>query len=235
MVFAKKHFSFNQFILTLAVCFAVLPLNIVHAETGETRYVSDYLLINLKTAPKPPFSTVTRIETGDALMVLDENDDYFKVKTTQNKIGWVAKRYTTAKTPKDIIIQELEKKVARLENSDNEGFVKLNNENSLLQSELSKAETKITLLSTQIQALEEHNQTLKSIDPVKFKAMKKIATDMQNQSALQQEAIITLEENNKRLQNKWRFYWFLAGALVLLIGIIIGKFPSKKQKNSLSF
>lgn len=235
MVFVNKRLSFSQFMMVFVVCFLVLPLSRVSAETGETRYVSDYLLINLKTSPKPPFSTVTRIETGDALEILDENDNYYKVKTSEEQIGWVAKRYTTSETPKAIIIKKLTQKIADLESSDKAGFVKLNTENSKLQDELSKAEAKITQLSTQLQSLERLNESLKTIDPVKFEAMKKLAADMQNQSSQQQETILMLEEDNRKLQNKWKLYWFAAGACVLLLGIIIGKIPSKKQKKSLSF
>ena len=235
MVLAKKRFSLSPYITVLVVCFTVLSFNIAQAETGNTRYVSDYLLINLKTAPRPPFSTVTRIETGNPLEILDENSDYYKVKTINNKIGWVAKRYTTAETPKATIIKELEKKIVRLKNSDKMDFVTINSENSFLQDELSRSKDKISQLSNQLQSLDKLNQTLKTIDPGKFEAMKKLSTDLQAQTSQQQKTIIMLEKNNKTLQNKSKLYWFVAGALVLLIGIIIGKFLNKKQQKSLSF
>ncbi len=227
----ENHQFFKKIIL-LTIFLLNLSITVVHA---ETRYVSDFLIINLKTQINSPYSTVARISTGDALEILDEQEKYYKVKTATGKIGWVQTKYTTDKLPKKVIIQQLEKKIAELKRERKNGVVKFIQDNKNLSTQLQLAEKTIRDQESKIQKLTEVNKILHNIDPKKYQAMTILAKDLKKQTSQLQQQIQILKKDNDRLRDNSRIFWFATGAVIFLTGILFGKMPAKRQRKTLNF
>lgn len=99
----------------LLVLIGLLALIVVLSALGtvkaETVYVSDELVITLRTGKGPGFKIVDYINTGTRLEILKEEDNYLKVSTPEGKEGWVLKRYVSSEPPKAEIIEQLTKKI----------------------------------------------------------------------------------------------------------------------------
>lgn len=224
----KNHISTLFLLLFLLLIPATQGLTA--EKSNETRYVSDFLIINLRNNMDPPYSVVGRIKTGEALRILKEKGNYYKVETSEKKIGWVSKQFTTHETPKSIIIKNLEEKVTQLESKDEFGLKKLLDAKEIAQSGLQKAEEKVAVLNMEITELKKLNSTLHTIDPKKYSSALTELKKLQA-SHLQQQTLLTATQNeNRTFQIKSNIYWFLAGAFVLFFGILLGKIPSKRQK-----
>lgn len=60
----------------------------------QTIYAADVLVtgdtVNIRTGPGLSYDVVTKVKKNEALSVLSEDGDWLKVKTSTNKVGWIA-------------------------------------------------------------------------------------------------------------------------------------------------
>lgn len=60
----------------------------------EQAYAANVLVngdtVNIRTGPGLSYTIVTKVKENDVLTVMDEEGDWIKVKTSSNKIGWIA-------------------------------------------------------------------------------------------------------------------------------------------------
>ena len=226
---AHKNYLFTIFLI-LFILFTPTTKGFTAEKSNSTRYVSDFLIINLRDNMESPYSVVGRIKTGEPLRVLREKGNYYKVETSEKKIGWVSKQFTTAATPKSIIIKKLEEKVAQLESKDEFGLKKLLDQKDTALVGLKKAEENIAVLEQEITELKKLNASLRTIDPKKYNTTLTQFKKLQDSHLEQQTLLSATQKENRTYQFKSKIYWFLAGAFVLFFGILLGKIPSKRQK-----
>ena len=224
-----KIYAFTIFLL-LFLLFIPATRGFTAEKSNNTRYVSDFLIINLRDNMESPYSIVGRIKTDDALKILGEKGKYYKVKTSENKVGWVAKQFTTAATPKSFIIKDLKERIAQLESKDEFGLKKVLDQKETALAELKKAEENIAVLNKKITELETLNTSLHTIDPQKYNTTLTHFKELKKSYIEQQNLLATVQKDNRTYQFKSKIYWFLAGAFVLFFGILLGKIPSKRQK-----
>ena len=100
--------------LHLFFCIAFTPFFLIPQAEAETRYVSDYLTINIKDNLEKPYQVVAKVKSNEPVNVLEENDTYAKVETEGKQIGWIAKQYLTTTLPKNLVIEQLTKEIESL-------------------------------------------------------------------------------------------------------------------------
>ena len=94
--------------------------------TGQTLYVSDQLVITVRTGPSTENTIIANLVSGDAVQVLETNveADYARVRTENGAEGWVLDRYLAERpvaedrliiTERDLA--EAQVRIATLENS----------------------------------------------------------------------------------------------------------------------
>ena len=229
MNMVHKNYTFIIFLL-LFLLVTPATKGFTTEKAYDTRYVSDFLIINLRDNMESPYSVVGRIKTGEALKVLGEKENYYKVETAEKKIGWVSKQFTTTATPKSIIIKELREKVTLLESKDEFGLQKILDQKETALVGLKKAEENIVVLNQKITELQELNSSLRTIDPKKYNTTLSRFKELQDAYIEQQTLLTASQKETRTYQFKSKIYWFLAGAFVLFFGILLGKIPSKRQK-----
>lgn len=68
---------------------------IANVSFAQTLYVSDELVITVRTGPSTQNAIVRNLNSGDAVTVLEEadNGDYVRVRTDSGEEGWALRRY----------------------------------------------------------------------------------------------------------------------------------------------
>lgn len=214
-----------RFLLLSYILLAVIPFS----AQAETQYVSDHLVITVRTGQGAQYQIIKTLESGEHVKVLETTETgYSRIETSDGVEGWVRSQYLT---DKPVASEKLAKVEAALEktkeslNSIKERYEALSAEHKTLvqsQSSLSSAKDK---LDTELARLNEV-------------AKKPIILDKQNREL--QERTVSLEKDlqrlnqeNHALNDRSQREWFIAGALVLfggiLLGLVIPKLRSRKH------
>ncbi len=215
--------------------------------SAETLYVTDQLVITLRTGKSSKHEILKTLKTGTPLEVLEraEGDAYVKVKVNNSLEGYVLEQYLTSKTPKSIIISRFEREVEKLKkqlaNSDSRR-TELAKELNTIQDNFSERENEIRSDNSELNdALEKSNEDLQDITQKynslvdKSAKVVEITSDrdrlQKNNSQLASE-VQALRAENSKLMRTGVIKWFLAGGGVFLFGWMIGKI-SRKRKSRL--
>jgi len=194
---------------------------------AQTAYVSDMLILTFREGPGPNYPVLSALKSDTPLTVIEEKNGYLKVALSSGEKGWVDKSYVVTDPPKSIIIEQLKKENAALEEkikvlsekSDQALMAQLKKENQSLIQTVETLKSRYTTLKTasaNITDVLEENKQLKT----------------QNSSLS-----ATLDQQkgkNKFLYKTGMIKWFLAGVGVLLLGWLIGLSISSRQGGSSS-
>jgi len=183
---------------------AILLLTLAHAAAvAETRFVE--VEVTLRTGQGTGYSIVRMVRSGTPVEVLEEDRGagYTRVRMPGGTEGWLLSRYLTD-TP--IGAEQLVTAQQRIDQLQRENRQLVEERDRYLKEADSLAEELARLkdLSANALALESANQQLKST------------------VTRQQEEVARLQADNERLASRTGRDWFIAGASVLIIGIVLG-------------
>jgi len=182
-------------------------------------WVSDQFEITLRSGPSTSNSIQLMLDSGLRLEVLERDADtgYSRVRTPGGTEGWVLSRYLMSEPSAR---EQLQKLSSQLTSANSRGS-SLDAQMKAITSEYDSANRKIKELERAKAAVE------KELAEIKRTAANVLAIDKQNKTLMDQLAAAqiradTLEQENRELSSQTTRYWFMAGALVLLVGIILG-------------
>ncbi len=207
--------------------FLALILSASAAGAGP-KYINDRLEVTVRSGPGLKYRIISTLSTGSRVETVEKKDGWMLVRIPGGKEGWVLNRYLSDDVPDSVKYESLKKKweplkerVAKLESSNED----LRSENQALAEDLK-------------QARRELSETKK-----KFKELKESSADYLELKSKHKKLSSTLEEKNKKIEELEKrvsdaflskaLKWFLAGAGVLLIGIIIGASSGRRKRSSL--
>ncbi len=198
------------FLLVLA-----LPLLV---QAAETRYVTDHLIITLRSGQGSQYQIIKTLPSGTPLEVLETTESgYSHVRTPDGTEGWVLSRYLT---DEPIARDQLEKARKQLE--------RYRASNRKLKQQVTELRQKTSELEAERDRLSRENKQLAAeLERLKAVAAKPILLEKQNQELKQQNVSLEkelqlLQQENQVLQNSSQRDWFIAGAGVLLGGMLLG-------------
>ena len=186
---------------------------------AESVWVSDQFEIMLRTGPSTSNAIQRMLGSGTELESLetDAESGYSRVRTSGGTEGWVLTRYLMGEPPAR---EQLIRLSSQLTNATARG--------SSMGSQLQSIESEYQSATRQVAALEsERDQLQTELDEIKRTAANVLAIDSQNKDLRQQLTdteieVSVLEEENASLNAQSSRYWFIAGSLVLLGGILLG-------------
>jgi len=203
----------NQLILfTLALALGTSAL-------AETRYVSDNLEITMRSGKGNSFSILRMLSSGTPVEVLevDKDDGYTRVRTSNGKEGWVLTRYLMRTQAARDRLADTQKQLAEMEL-----------EKRKLETAMAEMTDSKKALSTQLSTLDsEHRKTSQELAEIKRTASSALALDSENKElkgrvvGLERQ-LQTLQQENEGLRDRTARDWFMVGAGVILLGIIVG-------------
>lgn len=186
---------------------------------AETSWVSDQFEITMRSGPSTENAIILMLTSGTALEVLesDAGNGYAKVRTASGREGWVLSRYLMSQQPaRERIVgltEELNRARARADS---------------LSGQFEAVKQQQGADSAQIRGLQQDNAALASeLEELKRISADVLAINADNQGLRQRlsDAEIKmnmLEEENHVLRSRQNRDWFIAGAAVLVAGMIVG-------------
>jgi SH3 domain protein len=186
---------------------------------AQSVWVSDQFEIMLRTGPSTNNAIERVLASGTALEVLERDDEtgYTRVRTAAGTDGWVLTRYLMNEPSAR---EQLAALTSRLTNATSQGST-LTSQLDAVKGEYDAATNRIATLEREKSELEEE------LAEIRRTAANVIAINDQNKQLRDQLAnaeiqVATLEQHNRELTSQTTSYWFMAGALVLVVGMILG-------------
>ncbi len=228
---------FRKPVLAIFFTLAFIMSTSINSAFADTRYVSDRLIISVRDGQNLNAAVLGYIETAAPVDILEEKEDFLKIRTEDGLEGWVLAKYIVSEKPKVLIIENLRNEIDTLKNGQGSALNSLLKTKKLYQEKIEALEEEVNInqkftakaksdfieLNKKYTTLLKHSKnTEELIDEVeKLKKLNaKLNTEMKS---LRKDRINPLKSN--RIQS------FIAGAGVLLFGFILGG-STKKRKRS---
>ncbi len=204
---------------TIRVLTVTLFLFASAAAQAQSVWVSDQFEVMLRTGPSTNNAIERMLTSGTALEVLeaDAESGYSRVRTAAGTEGWVLTRYLMDEPSAR---EQLASLTSRLTSATAEG--------SSLESQLAALNSEYDAAGRRISELEREKSALESeLAEIRRTAANVLSINDQNKELRDQLAsseieVATLEQHNRELTSQTTRYWFMTGALVLLVGMILG-------------
>lgn len=186
---------------------------------AETRYISDELEVTLRTGRSTQHQIVRMLKSGTAVEVIasDAESGYTQVRTPSGAEGWVLSRYLETSPSARQQLDELRRRLATLEI-----------ENKQLKEQSSAFKEQNKAAGQQQQNLEEAKRHLEQeLANIRKTAGSALALESENKRLKEQylnlrSEVQTLQQENITLKDRGEREWFVRGAAVVVVGILIG-------------
>ena len=187
--------------------------------SAESAWVSDEFEITLRSGPSTSNAIELMLSSGTELEVLERDAEtgYSRVRTGGGTEGWVLTRYLMNEPAAR---EQLARLTSQLTNEASRGS-SLNAQLGAIRSEYDTATNRIQTLEREKSGLEEE------LAEIKRTAANVLTINNQNKQLREQLAaeeirVATLEQENRELTSQTTRYWFMSGALVLVVGMALG-------------
>lgn len=214
------------------ILFGFLFLIATSSLYAETRYISDQLIVTVRSGKGNQYKILETLPTSTPVNVLEEDKNYVKVVTAKGTEGYIQRHYVTTVLPKKTQIKQLTKAIATLQQQ-----LETQQQSVLtFQGATGEQKNRITELSTQLDqaqlALKKKENEYKTLMS-KSENVLSLSTEndrLVEENNLLNSELLVLREENQNFHRSNMIQWFLAGAGVFLGGWIIGKISRKKQR-----
>lgn len=228
------------FAVLISLLLAVQSPGTVRSEqdAAKTRFVSDFLKINVRDRIDKPSVVVTTVQSDDQVQLLEEKDNYWRILTPDGKEGWIAKHYLISDPPKSSVIKQLREEnknlryqlssaAANASATHSDDKTAENSSCKEIEERLKSADSTIAALQQQLGAIAAGDNTIKQRESTE--------QTPENHAWLIEEyekrgeQIEALQKTLATKEDRTRFLWFGAGGLVFFIGLLAGKSGSRKK------
>jgi len=202
---------------------AIIPVFISLLVTGtalaETRYVSDNLEITMRSGKGTSYGITRMLRSGTPVDVLEEDEEtgYTHVRVKGGKEGWVLTRFLMKGQAARDRLAAAEKNLAELELENRRmetSMAALTEEKAALQKELSALDGQARNVSQELSEIKRTASSALAIDSEN--------KDLKGRVVSLERQLQTLQQENEGLRDRTARDWFMVGAGVVLLGIIVG-------------
>jgi SH3 domain protein len=219
-----KHMqSFGAICLFLFAC----------ALQAQTRYVSDELVITLRTGPSSQNAITRNLTSGARVEVLEENDagNYARVRLVDGTEGWVLTQYLQDEPTASLRLTTATRELAEAERR----AAEFEDGATGLDAELATTREALEQLQAYAEGIESELADIRAASASAIETREQNERLTSRVSSLTAEAdLVDMEMRDLRSRN--RQSWFIVGAGVLFGGIVIGLVaPSLRRKRRSSW
>lgn len=199
---------------------------------AETRYISDQLIVTVRSGKGNQYKILETIPTSTPVTVLEDGKTYVKVVTPKGTEGYIQAHYVSKAIPKSTQIKQLNNKIVDLQQqltTQQQNF-------QGSQEETNAQKNQITQLSAQLnQTRQELEKASDAYNTLRSKSENVLNLGNENEQLIEKNnllnsELLVLREENQKFHRSNMIQWFLAGGGVFLGGWIIGKISRKKQR-----
>ena len=196
-----------------------LSLILVSNVVAETLYVSDTLEITMRSGKGTNFGIIRMLRSGTSVTVLevDKKTGYSQVRTKSGKVGWVLSRFLMKGKAARDRLAAAEKELAELELESSKmktAMTALTQEKAVLQTQLSKLDGESRNVSQELTEIKRTASSALAIDSEN--------KDLKSRLVSLERRLQTVQQENEGLKDRTARDWFMVGAAVVLLGIIVG-------------
>ena len=191
----------------------------------EARYISDQLVVGVRSGPGGTFERIANLATGDrVIMFEDEQNDHVRIGLANGLEGWISTRYLTDKPPTKLKLQKVEQTLELIE-LEKERLIEVNRALKLDKTEiiesLTATESSNAALTAQLTELKElANQT--QIPQEKLTELQKKNNGLQKENRL-------LRGHARALKDRRNQWWLLIGGGIAIVSLILGLLASRVE------
>lgn len=197
----------------------VLFLGLISNLYAETRYVSDRLEIQMRAGKGTKFRILRMLRSGTQLDVLevDQENGYSRVRAPGGVEGWVLSRYLMKGQAARERLADAEKQLAQLEL-----------ENRRLKSSFGELQQEKGDTTQERNELDKQNRQIsQELEEIRRTASSALAIDAENKDlkskiVAYERQLQSLQQENEGLKDRTARDWFMVGAGVVILGMIIG-------------
>ncbi len=207
----------KKYLLFPSLFFALVMSSLATEVGAEVRYVVDKLIITMRSGQSNKHQILRSWSSNTKLEILEAGEKYSRARGPDGTEGWVLNQYITAKPTAKIRLAAIQQQLIKTEKEN----ARLANERVALQNtegELSKQQRKLSLEN------KKQEDELKHLRRVAAKPLK-----LENENQRLKKELLELEskhelllQENQMLGDSSDRDWFLNGAGVIILGIIIG-------------
>ena len=228
--------TFCLFFIGLAIFIALILVPAVSIgqtksaakKAKTTQYVTDNLAITLRSGKTNEHRIIRSLESGTKLRVLKTDKTHARVKTPDGTVGWVMKRFLVDEPVARTVLPPIREKLAKLENKYSE-LRKKHQEIIKERNELAVIASKYEKLETQHKKISEEAYHLRKMASETDQIYQENQSLTKNNASLEAQREVLLSEI-KELRNGNNKLWFLTGAGVIFLGILIGAMLARTRK-----
>jgi SH3 domain protein len=196
-----------------------LSLLVCGTALAETRYVSDNLEITMRSGKGTSYGITRMLRSGTPVEVLEEDKDagYTQVRVKGGKEGWVLSRFLMKGRAARDRLAAAEKSLAELELENRKmetSMAALTDEKAALEKELESLEGQTRNVSQELSEIKRTASSALAIDSEN--------KDLKGRVVSLERQLQTLQQENEGLRDRTARDWFMVGAGVVLLGIIVG-------------
>ncbi len=202
-------------VLVFLSIFLILGGNVL----AKTRYVSDRLEITMRSGKSTSHGITRMLRSGTPVEVLDtdKKTGYSHVRTRSGTEGWVLTRFLMRGQAARDRLTTAEKKLAELELE--------NRKMNTVMQDIRKE--KSSLQKEQSSLAGEHRKVSQELSEIRRTASSALAIDSENKGLKSRVVALernlqTVQQENESLKDRTARDWFMVGAAVVLLGIIVG-------------
>lgn len=198
---------------------ALLLAMLAQSAAAQTRYVSDEFEITLRTGPSTANQIIRMLESGTQLEMLEQDPEsgYTRVRTLGGTEGWVISRYLMAEPAARDQLADMRQRLETIRNQSGDLGAQLD--------DLTRAKQEA---EARIRTLEAENKQLEAeLAEIRRTASNVLGINAENNALREQLStaevqIAALQQENGELASRRNRDWFIAGAAVLLAGVLVG-------------
>jgi SH3 domain protein len=181
-------------------------------------YVSDILYITLRTGQGEQFKIIKTLKSGTKVELIEKLDDkYAKVRLADGTEGYVQHRFLLDEPTAELKLTSAQNKIENLTRENKQ----LKEKYDRTRSQLRETEKERKHLDTKSSKLEKEQQRLESVaaKPIQLDRENK---DLRTKNAELSKQVAELKQQNDNLSGSSSRDWFLTGAGVIILGVLIG-------------
>ncbi|NIR31626.1 MAG: TIGR04211 family SH3 domain-containing protein [Gammaproteobacteria bacterium] len=187
--------------------------------------MSDVLTVTVRTGQGNQYQILRTISTGTQVEVMEESETgYSRVRLRDGTQGWVLSRYLTDEPVAREKLTAVQERVASLSTQN----ARLRDQLQAVREERANLEQQVQRAEEQRSQLAQENSELRDL-AARPQEIQEQNQALQRRVAELRERMGLLEDQNRQLRDDRRRDWFLAGAGVLLGGIILGVIFGRMQ------
>jgi len=184
---------------------------------AETAYIVDSIKVALRSGPGNDQKSLGMAESGNPVEVLKSGEEWSLVRLGNGTEGFLLTRYLTATPPARFRLDQLQEKTKALTAqaaSLLEENKRLKGENEELAAAVSAARKEVAALHGEFDAFRQEASDVTALKSRNDALAAELDQKKREVSQLESRPMAILENEN--------LYWFLAGAVVLLVGFFAG-------------